>query len=561
MKINTSLTTDQVTVLKKTWQYRETRCAFLPPYQPRFEKISLYLDNINYQPEKAWKFNALNSDVTMEEFEVTGFHEQLQWTPVPVIGPHRVAYVDQDVVFEAQSYGRYNAAVATGAQRWWSGLKGQTYTATASGTSTCTISFALPGLYGVTYECWADDQTGEERHSVANRWVRVLSATDADNVDVCPAVTIDSISGSIDQGGWEASVTLGYVDETLDIEDHAGVLVFGSDQYGDYDAEKAREVLTAQTVETWHPTGDQSQPVYFFGYIVAGSIHRDIETGSVRFTIRTPEYFLQQIMTMYRDYWVDPDKGTGFCLPKLQAQDVIHHLLCDKSRTQSDPVQVCNFAEWHDIHLNQLVASDWPAHQNILYRCTINEGMIWNGLQDLQNNDYLVMYCDKLGGLHVDPDLTCRPYEYWHDIADPTSGLLKAKPLLTMDNDLILGVDINQDVPRRVKLVKINATTSADAQLEAERDAGFYQGAWQIVDGILADNQLWLDTMADALLSKGNGRIRLSITTGLNNALDLNDIVLIAHHSDPHNRLIGRSGHWILGDTTYSELGSTTKLG
>ena len=78
-------------------------------------------------------------------------------------------------------------------------------------------------------------------------------------------------------------------------------------------------------------------------------------------------------------------------------------------------------------------------------------------------------------------------------------------------------------------------------------------GAWEIVNGILADDLDYLNQMARALYGAMNGRLEVSLEGGLMHCLDIGDVTLLKHHTDP--------SHWVSSDDGVFTLGESSLNG
>ena len=113
--------------------------------------------------------------------------------------------------------------------------------------------------------------------------VRYVYIWDEDNAP--EPVFINSLRGSTDSGGWEASITLFDQASLSLVRDHAKVIVFSEDHYGRYDNSTAIEIGPVEGAEN----------ILFNGWIARESIVWDSEGGSVSFTAYTAQFWLSQI--------------------------------------------------------------------------------------------------------------------------------------------------------------------------------------------------------------------------------------------------------------------------
>lgn len=98
-------------------------------------------------------------------------------------------------------------------------------------------------------------------------------------------IRLDSLRGSVESGGWEASITL-FDNASLSlVRDRTRVILFAEDHYGPYDGETAQEVGPVTGAEN----------ILFDGWIARESIDWDSEGGSVSFTAYSAQYWLTRI--------------------------------------------------------------------------------------------------------------------------------------------------------------------------------------------------------------------------------------------------------------------------
>lgn len=556
-----------ITTLKQPWSAADVRCCFLPKYIPEFALTIDDNDDPNFDPNDKWDFSYWFraggvSALGFTSIEVSGFHEEVEWSPVPVIGPHRVVVQGNPVAYVADSYCRHDQNPT--AHYWDFGVAG----ATANGTS-ATYTYDNPGLYTITYSVTGNYPVGQENCHVytnyAKRYVRVLSSTDKDNYDICPAAEIESMSGSYEQGGWQASIRITSIHPSTEIQDHAGVLLFCKDYYQQTNARELEYKRVDPNLDfADYSLTDSSLSILMFGYIVAGSIKRDAINSSVSFTIQSPNYFLQNIMTVNRDYSHDCTKAKGYHLYNPESLDIIRHLIVEGDNTAAaNLTKKTNFSVWHDVRIYQIAETSPPMlnpHYNFLLHkaVTVNEGTIWSGIQELCKNDYLIPMCDKLGAVHIAPDLLTRSKNFWLDANGP-GNQLGLEPLIDLDEDMILDMSVEQGIPGKTRLVRIHATKNDETQITGEANAGSCLGGWEIINGVLSDSQLWVDNMAEAILMRSGEKLNLNVVLGQNHVMDIGDLVCVICDSDSDEALrpneIDGVTYWVLGETLVAATG------
>jgi len=203
-------------------------------------------------------------DGIYEDEDKTYSDENTNQHPLGRIGPPAAGYLNAagkfDVYFQSDS-----VAVASGAS-----LTANAWTFT-NGTP-ASSAVADPGWveYSSAGQHWVKYTVTDDNGKSHNRFTKVYVFSDAS-----PAytdITIDSLSGDRDSGGWRMSVTVHEACDTSRFPDMARVVLFAEEHWG---------TDTAEVGYGW--TGRAH--VLFVGYIVGDTVYQHPETDGVSFEI------------------------------------------------------------------------------------------------------------------------------------------------------------------------------------------------------------------------------------------------------------------------------------
>jgi hypothetical protein len=555
-----ALTTAQMLKLRSATQRVKVDIAFYPPYYPWISKGT--------------------TD--------TGWHEVMDWSPVCVLGPNRIVDVGDSVIVSClHSYIRGGTELgaldpASTSVEWWvtsypDGSECGTMETPQSGTSSTAgildWVYDVSGLY--LFTCRVGYNSGGWKYAIGKRWV-YYRATSDDPYDGIVS-RIESLSGSDANGGWDLSLTLLRIPETIAMEDYMGVMLRVTDSWGEVEQYISldsgtywAETMAEDTVEGGDVEVGDDVGTLFNGYVVAGSIVREPRSMAVTLKCHTPDYVLQDSETHARDYWnsdlqsMDPEEDEdgeevpapdGWYIDDLTAIDVARHLLAnsDRGNVETDsPAEMSNFAEWHDVVIRDFAPTG--IYENVVKSLTINESAIWQGLQDLASNEWWKVYSTRKNALVIEPDKLMRPVQWWTGWAS-----CPFEPVMEIDDHMSQGVSVDMEPGGKVNLVQINATSSDEEAIQVEYGTIGSRGKWQVVNGIVADDERYLNQMARAMYLAMNSTVAAQVKMGVNHAVDLGDIVTMRHTTDPHGWLVDRSTNlWVLG---VSELDTEAILG
>ena len=206
-----------------------------------------------------------DGDVYMDyDIEYTSQH----WAtdPVPVLGPHRVVWLEgSSVSVEFDASDSWDIR-EQGMGYSWSAPGGALY---GGNTATPTVVYTSPGVYRVA--CTVTTALGGS--STGYRYVFVYDETSPPTT----AFTLEGCGGSTSSGGWSFRIQMFDEATRYDIRDRAMVILFARDY-----PESVGYV-------------DGGENIVAIGWIAGDSIEWNPDTGSVTFTVQGAHYWLQHI--------------------------------------------------------------------------------------------------------------------------------------------------------------------------------------------------------------------------------------------------------------------------
>lgn len=408
-------------------------------YFAAFDPISVIVQSQDIQLDDYGQYiNPPNVDLLADH--------KAPYAPQPNFGPNRIAFAGESLFFDgSRSTQRGNLPASS---YTWS-VKGPSATLTtyhhpyAGANAQCSIQFNKPGLYTVSLT--VKDRFGGS--TTGKRQVMVYADRESTPRGV---ISVDNITGDISSGGWSGSVTIARNAVNVLIPD---ALPIGSFQPVVIMAETEYEIAPG----VWKPIniGPYAAPIpgqyyndpriLFFGYIQQGSGDQTDSTDTVALQLSGPQMILQQAgihnigyySTTYktRDSHGIPTSlnssklGKGQLVADLTSEDLYRSLLLDH----------CNFGLYHDVviwrdmltmpHLtpwtpnSSYVKEAGPKTADAVYymtysTLTANEGMIWDAITTMAQNEFADVWCDQRGAFLVGPTINMRGYEL---IKQPTS--------------------------------------------------------------------------------------------------------------------------------------------
>lgn len=364
------------------------------------------------------------------------------YAPTCNFGSNRIGFVGEDLYFDgARSAQRHDIPVVS--YRWV--VTGPATTTLYHNNAQCAIHWSSVGLYTVTLT--VTDRAGTS--TSGTRQIMVYQ----DRQSALPGViSISGLSGSLSSGGWQCQLTTVNSQVTLFPPD---ALPIGTYQPLVMMIETKYEVLPEYWANTTiGPNGAfapgypyQDPRIFFDGYIQSGTIHQDVDKDTLSFSCIGPHMILQEGKTHMLGYYntsiattknqmpatlKTSSNGQGFLVAGLMSIDIIHSLL----------QYHCNIGNYHDIHCwnaNIPTAPYQPGNKTAYYELvytslSVNEGTMWSNIQDLCNNEWSEIFCERDGSIRVGPQINYRGNEYWNT---PTLlGETVATTLINFVNDL-----------------------------------------------------------------------------------------------------------------------------
>jgi hypothetical protein len=219
---------------------------------------------------------------------------QAELPAIPIMGPHRVAFIDLDssVTFDFDWSDSYAASPGAAVDAWDSeGIRGATsgnWTSALENPGAQTYDGSsidadndISGLAG--FRTWlilgTDQQDPSERFRSGIRYVFTLrrpgetvDGIDPPHAEPITDFSVSGLSGSYDDGGWRCTVTIfGSQAHEYEVWPGALVILFAEDWYG-------------STKDSIGPISG-AENIVFIGRVADGSVRQDPETGDVTFDV------------------------------------------------------------------------------------------------------------------------------------------------------------------------------------------------------------------------------------------------------------------------------------
>lgn len=452
--------------------------------------------------------------------------DEFDWTPEANLGPSTVAVVGVPVYYNlGNAQGRDGGAIA-GANKTFDWGDGSGVISPADGLISHTYSAAgtCEVLFSVT------DPTSSVTF-VSHRWVKVYDEW-ADAFD--GIVEVASFSAAR-EGGWQATLRVtGTTGDYLtgSIVDRAGVVLWLEETWGVNDA------TGAGTTKTLGRTADDAttRGTFLQGYVVGDSIRADSERHEITFSVRSADYFLQQMRLTEQVYLDSAKAGYGHVRTGLTFADAVNHLL----------TQHTNWGTWHDFGVWR---EAWP-NANQIGRVTLNEGTIWQALADCAQNELGRLNASRHSKVSIAPDLAIRGLTWW-GAQDP--------PMLPFDSQNIVEITVDESPADRIGYVEITGSDPIGGTVLTGKfpaspgDVGGFERR-----DILCSDQGNLDAWAEQLYYALNARYRVRVTTGLPSTIGVGNVVTVAY-DDAQGRVdftaeVGGGGYrmpFVVEDVSY----------
>lgn len=345
------------------------------------------------------------------------------YQPTANLGPNRIGFVGEPLYFDGtRSCQRFDLPVTS--YSWTTSGTNQTVTLYDNG-SQMGVSWNAPGLYTVTLQV-------TDRANVITYGTRQVMIYQDRQSALPGMITLSGPSGSLSNGGWQCQLTTVNSQFSLFPPD---ALPVGTFQPIVIMAETSYEVAPGLWINrTIGPNGQfnpgypyQDPRIVFDGYVQQGTIHQDVDKDTLSCTCVGPQMILQitkaHTMGYYNCSYTGYDQfgipkgchpspiGQGFQVGGLMSQDIVHSVLQYHS----------NFAVYHDIHTWNAGMPTVPyipggknAYYNLQYSTLgMVEGTIWQNLQNIAQNEWSDVFCERDGGLRIGPMVNYRGSDYW----------------------------------------------------------------------------------------------------------------------------------------------------
>jgi hypothetical protein len=329
------------------------------------------------------KHATINSSALAMDVDVTYSNQHTAFSPVPVLGSHAVAWLDEasvDVDFDAGDSWVIGSTISGYA--WFapgsSASSGMT-------SATPTITYDTPGCYRVL--CTVTAANGKTTTGV--RHVFVYDRTDNQPSTV---FQLSQCVGDYDTGGWMFDMSMQAEASLSEIRDRSLVVLFAEDWYG-------------STQQSIGPI-ENRENIVCVGRVVGESIRWDRESGLVHFTVQGFQYWLNKIKTFPVDLLFAANTPTSWSqMPAMTVDRILYHVLY-----------------WHSTAIETM---DFYPTQNTCYAPDgkTMASTIWGQLSDIALSRVMASPgVDRFGRLHVQIDSQMVPEvdRDWANVMDIT---------------------------------------------------------------------------------------------------------------------------------------------
>lgn len=189
--------------------------------------------------------------------------------------------------------------------------------------------------------------------------------------------SLDSLSGSRDEGGYTASITI--YETADDIEEGSVVVIFSKDYYGDTKASLGgNQKNNAET--------------FFVGYVLDGSVQYDYEKSTVRFDVGSITRYMQQMLGFAISVESKTSPSTWFELLNMDLRRAIYHYL-----------------RWHSTVLSTTDFQYIGTNPYIQFFDT-DRSSVYDAIDNLMRSAIVgKVVADRQGRIYAEPDITTEP--------------------------------------------------------------------------------------------------------------------------------------------------------
>lgn len=469
-----------------------------------YEKETGY--NIVFQANDKDKNNGV---IKIGKFEIEDFNVVIN------IGPHRMAFIDEPIRFNAGKSWKVRNNPGEEIdfdQLTWTFEKGRPNTAKGAGPHQ--VRWNHTGQYLVT--CSHPDGT------IAKRYVQVLKDRQSGTYDI---MGVSGLGGG-SSGGWKTQLTIRQnqlsspeqLSAQIQIQDFQQVGIFCEEEYMVGYDKNGNEIW--ETRPLGRVNGDPK--CVFMGFVQNGSISVDANNHTATFTVGSlydqlnilPMYSTQ---TWWRKYYVDVVKkksegtinqGSTLDTDSLFMTDVLLHLL----QKFTNVLVWHDYFTWHDTSLQQLDT------------VSTSEGTVWSAFNSLTDNEWASLWVDQGGGLHFESQPGIRSWYQW-GVNHPVCMMLTGED--------IIDIQVQEQLIRQVSFSKVTGTRPYYPNDVYE---GTYpgpeppsnEGQWQIVSGKMISSTWYAKYIAEALYYDANRIITASVKLPLNRAIECPGRIVIS---------------------------------
>ena len=405
-----------------------------------------------------------DSGVTCIDSEILYVDQHKYMAPVPIMGPLVAVaeLVEASVSLTLTPGASYCLGSSISAS--WSATGPAAVTITNGTTASPTLAFTVAGWYRIKLIV-----TGANTKTATGyRWVLVWDQDNAPAL-LSQQAAVDSPTGDADSGVWEFNATLWDHADLANVAECALVVLFAEDWYGD----------TKQSIGPipgW-------ENVIACGWIAGETIDWNPRAGSVKFTVRGPAWWLQQIDTQ-----VVTIKNVNNADPTTW--DQIEDLDVDK-------------ALWHVAHWRSTITSMidifLPGDTTPVQSLDGGLGSIWDALRSIARRVGAAPICDRYGRIfiQIDPQLMPYPRSTIPIVMDVSKSNWKDS------------VQLERRVIKSTSIVELNAlsfngTISTQLWSRAPGNLSGAYGRSEPVDGYIIVDQASANELAGMILAQRN---------------------------------------------------------
>jgi hypothetical protein len=373
------------------------------------------VDDFDLQPKHA----VIDAGALKMNVDVAYSDQHTNFHPVPVLGPHAVAWLDGatvDVGFTASSSWVHGSTISGYS---WS-APGASATSGLT-TATPTITYNAPGFYRVF--CTVTAANGKTTTGVRHVFVY-------DRGDNQPATVFQLAQcvGDYDTGGWMFDLTMEAEASLSEIRDRSLVVLFAEDWYG---------FPPNQTQQSIGPIAGREN-IVCVGRIVGESIRWDRETGLVHFTVQGAHHWLNKIKAFPIELLFATNTPDSWSvIPSMTVDRILWHILY----WHSTVIETMDFYRTGDTRLA-------PDGRTLA-------SMIWSQLIDIAQSRMLAAPgVDRFGRLivQIDPQMI------------PEADRSSIPTVMTLtDDDWQEGIDLQRVTVEDVSMITLSSQLTNDS--------------------------------------------------------------------------------------------------